>query len=68
MGYSDEQMRELEATINAADCDLVLVGTPFDLGRLLDVETPTVRVRYEIEERNVTFDEILDEHADVLGP
>jgi predicted GTPase len=67
MGYSDEQMRDLAATIDAVDCDLVLVGTPFDLGRLLDVETPTIRVRYDVEEKNVTFDEILDEHADVLG-
>jgi len=67
MGYSDEQMRELEATINDADCDLVLVGTPFDLGRLLDVEKPTVRVRYEIEEKDVTFEEILDARADALG-
>jgi len=50
MGYSDEQMKELEETINKAECDLVLVGTPFDLARLLKINKPSVRVRYRIEE------------------
>lgn len=48
MGYGVEQMRELEATINAADCDLVLVGTPIDLGALLTINKPSMRVRYEL--------------------
>ncbi len=48
MGYGDKQMSELEATINAADCDLVLIGTPIDLGRLLKINKPTMRVRYEL--------------------
>ncbi len=68
MGYSDEQIGELEETIRNADCDLVLVGTPFDLGRLLDVQKPTVRVRYRIEERGEpSLGSAIDEHADVLG-
>jgi predicted GTPase len=67
MGYSREQIGELEATINAVDCDLVLVGTPFDLGRLLDVDKPLVRVRYDIEERNIAFDAVFDEYATDLG-
>lgn len=50
MGYSDEQMKELEDTINKAKCDAVLVGTPFDLARLLKINKPSVRVRYRIEE------------------
>lgn len=50
MGYSDEQMKELEETINKAECDAVLVGTPFDLARLLKINKPSVRVRYRIEE------------------
>jgi predicted GTPase len=50
MGYNDEQMRELEDTINKAKCDAVLVGTPFDLARLLKINKPSVRVRYRIEE------------------
>ncbi len=48
MGYSDKQISELEATINAADCDLVLIGTPIDLGRLLKINKPSMRVSYEL--------------------
>jgi predicted GTPase len=50
MGYGQTQMQELEATINAADCDLVLIGTPIDLGGLLNIDKPSLRVRYELEE------------------
>lgn len=50
MGYSDEQMKELEETINKAEVDAVLVGTPFDLARLLKINKPSSRVRYRIEE------------------
>jgi predicted GTPase len=51
MGYGDRQMRELEQTINAVPCDLVLIGTPIDLGRLLKINKPALRVTYELEER-----------------
>ena len=47
MGYGPTQIGELEATINAADCDLVLLATPVDLGRLLRINKETLRVRYE---------------------
>ncbi|MFW6376715.1 MAG: cyclic 2,3-diphosphoglycerate synthase, partial [archaeon] len=67
MGYSEQQIAELEESINNVDCDVVLVGTPFDLGRLLDVDKPTVRVRYDVEEKNVEFADVLEEHADELG-
>ncbi len=67
MGYSDEQMAELEESINNVDCDVVVVGTPFDLGRLLDVDKPTVRVRYDIVEKNLDFADVLKDHGDVLG-
>ena len=50
MGYSDNQMAELQETIDAIPCDLVLLGTPVDLGRSLDVRHPVARVRYELEE------------------
>lgn len=50
MGYSDLQMKELEETINNTDCDVVLVGTPVDLGRFLNIKKFSDRVRYEIEE------------------
>ncbi|MEE9593051.1 MAG: GTPase, partial [Thermoplasmata archaeon] len=61
MGYSEQQLRELETTINASDSDLVLSGTPVDLGRLIQVKKPLVRVRYELQEMGTpTLDEILD--------
>jgi predicted GTPase len=46
MGYSPGQVRDLEATINACDCDLVVSATPIDLTRVMTIEKPTVRVRY----------------------
>jgi predicted GTPase len=50
MGYGEKQMKELEQTINAADCDAVVIGTPIDLGRLLDINKPSVRVKYYMDE------------------
>jgi predicted GTPase len=50
MGYGDEQMRELEQTINQSNAELVIIGTPIDLGRILDLNRPTQRVRYELQE------------------
>jgi len=50
MGYSEEQVRELEETINRADCDVVVTGTPIDIRRLVKVDKPIVRAGYEIEE------------------
>jgi predicted GTPase len=50
MGYSDEQLHELEQTINAADCDVVVTGTPIDLSRLIESRHPIRHVRYELEE------------------
>jgi len=49
MGYSQQQMRELEETINATPCDLVIIATPIDLGRLLHIHRPHQRVRYELQ-------------------
>lgn len=50
MGYGEEQVRELEATIEATPADVVVSGTPIDLSRVLSVDRPLVRVRYELEE------------------
>jgi len=50
MGYSAEQLQELEATINAADCDVVVAGTPVDLARLIHCRHPIRQVAYELEE------------------
>jgi predicted GTPase len=49
MGYSDEQLGELEKIIDAAEADLVLVGTPIDLRRVIDIRKPALRVRYDLE-------------------
>lgn len=50
MGYGDKQTKELEATINAAPVDLVLIATPIDLRRVVNIKHPTDRVRYELQE------------------
>jgi predicted GTPase len=50
MGYSDAQLKELEETINAADCDVVVTGTPIDLSRLISSRHPIRHVRYELRE------------------
>ena len=52
MGYGSTQVSELEQTINAAECNLVLIGTPIDLGGLLKINKPTVRVTYELDEQS----------------
>ncbi len=49
MGYGKKQIQELEKTINNADVDLVIIGTPIDLGRLMKIKKPTQRVRYELQ-------------------
>jgi predicted GTPase len=49
MGYSDEQLRELEKIIDAADVDLVVIGTPIDLRRVIEIRKPAVRVRYDLD-------------------
>ena len=50
MGYSEQQLREMEKMIDAADVDLVIVASPIDLRHLINVSKPMVRVRYELEE------------------
>jgi len=62
MGYGDEQVRDLEETINAVECDLVLSATPIDLRRILKVRHPMDRVRYELQViGQPTLEEILKE-------
>ncbi len=50
MGYGEEQLRDLEATINATDCDAVVIGTPIDLARIIDIKKPNTRVYYDLQE------------------
>jgi len=61
MGYSAQQLDELEQTMNAADCDVVVTGTPIDLGRLINSVHPIRHVRYELEEVGTpTIAEVLE--------
>ena len=61
MGYGKKQTKELEETINKAECDAILSGTPIDLNRVVKVKKPMLRVRYELEETsNPGFPEILE--------
>jgi len=50
MGYGDQQIKDLEATINSTDCDAVIIGTPIDLRKLIKINKPAVRVTYELQE------------------
>jgi predicted GTPase len=50
MGYGSQQIKDLEETINATECDAVIIGTPIDLRKLIKFNKPTVRVTYELQE------------------
>jgi len=50
MGYGAAQTKDLEATINASDVDMVIIGTPIDLTRIIKINKPAQRVRYELQE------------------
>lgn len=51
MGYAPKQIADMESTINACDCDSVIIATPIDLGRLIKINKPHTRVIYELEEK-----------------
>jgi predicted GTPase len=64
MGYGREQMRELRETIARSDAELVLIGTPIDLRRLIELDTPALRVTYRLQELDQPgLAEILDERG-----
>ncbi|NPV12184.1 MAG: GTPase [Ignavibacteria bacterium] len=50
MGYGKKQMKDLEETINRTDCDVVVIGTPIDLRRVININKPATRVRYYLKE------------------
>ncbi len=52
MGYGEQQVKDLEETINKTDCDVVVSATPIDLSRIVNINKPLVRVRYALEEQN----------------
>ena len=62
MGYGKAQMKDLEATINKADVDAVVIGTPIDLAGLLKINKPSVRIRYDLQEiGRPNLEDILEE-------
>lgn len=50
MGYSDQQVKDLETTINTCDCEAVVIGTPIDLRRIVKISKPSTRVFYDLQE------------------
>jgi len=67
MGYGKEQIEDLEETINRADCDVVVSGTPIDLNRVINVNKPVVRVKYDLSEiGRPTLEEVIDEKLNKL--
>ncbi len=61
MGYGEKQMKDLEKTINNSDADLVVIATPIDLRRIVELNKPAVRVKYELQEiGEPTLDELLE--------
>jgi len=62
MGYGKKQIQELEDTINAVDCDMVIIGTPIDLSRIIKINKKSVRVKYDLQEiGRPNLDEVLSQ-------
>ncbi len=62
MGYGDQQIKDLEATIENTDCDSVIIGTPIDLNRIIKINKPNTRVYYDLQEiGSPNLREILDD-------
>lgn len=62
MGYGKQQISDLEKTIDATPCDVVIIGTPIDLNRIIKINKPTVRVTYELQEIGLpNLKQVLDE-------
>jgi predicted GTPase len=51
MGYGEKQIKDLEETINSSDCEAVVIATPIDLNRVLNIRKPNTRVHYELDEK-----------------
>jgi predicted GTPase len=50
MGYGEQQLKDLETTINNTECDSVVIGTPIDLNRIINIKKPNTRVYYDLQE------------------
>ena len=64
MGYSDQQLKDLETTINSSGAEVVVIGTPIDLRRIVNIKIPAVRVRYDLQEiGHPTLEDVLTERG-----
>mgnify|MGYP006284649539 FL=1 len=62
MGYGDQQVKDLEATIDKTDCDAVIIGTPIDLNRIVNIKKPNTRVYYDLQEiGSPNLQEVIDD-------
>jgi len=62
MGYGEQQLKDLETTINNTECDAVVIGTPIDLNRIINISKPNTRVYYDLQEiGNPNLEEIIDD-------
>ncbi len=62
MGYGEQQLKDLETTINNTDCDSVVIGTPIDLNRIINIKKPNTRVYYDLQEiGNPNLGEVIDD-------
>ena len=65
LGYSGKQVEELKETIDHTPCDVVVIGTPIDLRRIIAIKQPTVRVKYELKVLGpVSLEQVLDDFVE----
>jgi len=68
MGYGEQQLKDLETTINNTDCDSVIIGTPIDLNRIIKIKKPTTRVFYDLQEiGNPNLNDVIDDFLKKQG-
>jgi predicted GTPase len=68
LGYGEKQVAELKETIDHTPCDVVVIGTPIDLRRIITINKPTVRVSYELKVLGpVSLEQILEEFLQRVG-
>ncbi len=68
MGYGEQQLKDLETTINNTDCDSVIIGTPIDLNRIIKIKKPTTRVFYDLQEiGNPNLTDVIDDFLKKQG-
>ena len=68
LGYSEKQVMELKETVDRTPCDIVVIGTPIDLRRVMKIDKPTIRVKYELQVLgSVSLEQILDDFVKKVG-